>query len=85
DGDNGNGGNGNGGDGNGGDGNGGNGNGGNGNPNENNRDARPSSHKRTIRADAAFAMSWKELMKLMAEVSCPRNEIQKMESEIYGT
>nr|GEX98622.1 hypothetical protein [Tanacetum cinerariifolium] len=25
------------------------------------------SHKRTIRADAAFALSWKELMKLMAE------------------
>ncbi|GJX51754.1 putative reverse transcriptase domain-containing protein [Tanacetum coccineum] len=80
DGDNGNGGNGNGRDGNGGDGNGGNGNGGNGNPNENNRDARP----RTIGADAAFTMSWKELMKLMAEVYYPRNEIQKMESELWN-
>ncbi|GJY56606.1 hypothetical protein Tco_0455721, partial [Tanacetum coccineum] len=25
------------------------------------------SHKRTIRTDAAFAMSWRELIKLMAE------------------
>ncbi|GJR09806.1 hypothetical protein Tco_0792458 [Tanacetum coccineum] len=38
-------------------------------------------HKRTIRAAAAFAMSWRELMKLMTEVYCPRNEIQKMETE----
>ncbi|GJV07645.1 putative reverse transcriptase domain-containing protein [Tanacetum coccineum] len=42
------------------------------------------SHKRTIRTEAAFAMSWKELMKLMAEVYCPRNEIQKMESELWN-
>ncbi|GJY52594.1 putative reverse transcriptase domain-containing protein [Tanacetum coccineum] len=40
------------------------------------------SHKRTIGAKAAFAMSWRELMKLMAEVYCPRNEIQKIESEL---
>ncbi|GJS98782.1 hypothetical protein Tco_0819952 [Tanacetum coccineum] len=40
------------------------------------------SHKRTIGAEAAFSMSWRELMKLMAEVYCPRNEIQKMESEL---
>ncbi|GJU64127.1 putative reverse transcriptase domain-containing protein [Tanacetum coccineum] len=39
---------------------------------------------RTIRTDAAFAMSWRELMKLMAEVYCPRNEIQKMESELWN-
>ncbi|GKA56039.1 putative reverse transcriptase domain-containing protein [Tanacetum coccineum] len=42
------------------------------------------SHKRTIGADAAFAMSWRELMKLMAEVYCPRAEIQKMESELWN-
>ncbi|GJZ09829.1 reverse transcriptase domain-containing protein [Tanacetum coccineum] len=42
------------------------------------------SHKRTIGAEAAFAMSWRELMKLMAEVYCPRNEIQKMESELWN-
>ncbi|GJY32808.1 hypothetical protein Tco_0417277 [Tanacetum coccineum] len=50
-------------------------------------------HKRTIRVDAAFAMSWRELMKLMterelmklmAEVYCPRNEIQRMESELWN-
>ncbi|GJY74210.1 putative reverse transcriptase domain-containing protein [Tanacetum coccineum] len=41
-------------------------------------------HKRTIGADAAFAMSWRELMKLMTEVYCPRNEIQKMESELWN-
>ncbi|GJR99600.1 putative reverse transcriptase domain-containing protein [Tanacetum coccineum] len=40
------------------------------------------SHKRTIRTEAAFAMSWRELMKLMTEVYCPRNEIQKMETEL---
>ncbi|GKD19916.1 hypothetical protein Tco_1209074 [Tanacetum coccineum] len=33
------------------------------------------SHKRTIGTDAALAMSWRELMKLMAEVYCPRTEI----------
>nr|GEU49938.1 putative reverse transcriptase domain-containing protein [Tanacetum cinerariifolium] len=42
------------------------------------------SHKRTIRTDAAFAMSWREFMKLMVKVYCPRNEIQKMESELWN-
>ncbi|GKF82221.1 reverse transcriptase domain-containing protein, partial [Tanacetum coccineum] len=42
------------------------------------------SHKRTIRTEAAFAMSWKELMKLMTEVYCPRNEIQKMETKLWN-
>ncbi|GKB51219.1 putative reverse transcriptase domain-containing protein [Tanacetum coccineum] len=42
------------------------------------------SHKRTVGTEAAFAMSWRELMKLMAEVYCPRNEIQKMESELWN-
>ncbi|GJS37891.1 putative reverse transcriptase domain-containing protein, partial [Tanacetum coccineum] len=40
--------------------------------------------ERTIGADAAFAMTWRELMKLMAEVYCLRNEIQKMESELWN-
>ncbi|GJR04751.1 hypothetical protein Tco_0527735 [Tanacetum coccineum] len=40
------------------------------------------SHKRTIGTEAVFSMSWRELIKLMAEVYCPRNEIQKMESEL---
>ncbi|GJU31090.1 reverse transcriptase domain-containing protein [Tanacetum coccineum] len=42
------------------------------------------SHKRTIRTDAAYAMTWKELMKLMTEVYCLRNEIQKMEVELWN-
>ncbi|GJR70753.1 putative reverse transcriptase domain-containing protein [Tanacetum coccineum] len=39
-------------------------------------------HKRTIGTEASFSMSWRELMKLMTEVYCPRNEIQKMETEL---
>nr|GEY28084.1 reverse transcriptase domain-containing protein [Tanacetum cinerariifolium] len=78
--------------GNGGNRNGGDGNGGNGNPNKNNRGTRPVAREctyqdfmsRTIRVDAAFSMSWRELMKLMAEVYCPRTEIQKMESELWN-
>ncbi|GKA09544.1 putative reverse transcriptase domain-containing protein [Tanacetum coccineum] len=41
-------------------------------------------HKRTVGVDAAYAMTWKELMKLMTEVYCPRNEIQKMETELWN-
>ncbi|GJX08865.1 hypothetical protein Tco_0196797 [Tanacetum coccineum] len=40
------------------------------------------SHKRTIGVEAAYAMNWVEVMKLMTEVYCPRNEIQKMEIEL---
>ncbi|GKF25421.1 reverse transcriptase domain-containing protein, partial [Tanacetum coccineum] len=32
----------------------------------------------------ALTMSWRELMKLMTEVYCPRNEIQKMEFELWN-
>ncbi|GJZ27908.1 integrase, catalytic region, zinc finger, CCHC-type containing protein [Tanacetum coccineum] len=42
------------------------------------------SHKRTIGTKATFDMSWRELMKLMTKVYCPRNEIQKMESELWN-
>ncbi|GKB46348.1 putative reverse transcriptase domain-containing protein [Tanacetum coccineum] len=42
------------------------------------------SHKRTIGTEAAFAMSWRELIKLMTEGYCPRNKIQKMESELWN-
>ncbi|GKA69960.1 reverse transcriptase domain-containing protein [Tanacetum coccineum] len=41
-------------------------------------------HKRTIRTEDAFCMSWGELMKLMTEVYCLRNEIQKMETELWN-
>ncbi|GJY51784.1 putative reverse transcriptase domain-containing protein, partial [Tanacetum coccineum] len=34
--------------------------------------------------DAAFAMTWRDLMKLMTEVYYPRNEIQKMETELWN-
>ncbi|GKA94252.1 putative reverse transcriptase domain-containing protein [Tanacetum coccineum] len=42
------------------------------------------SHKRTIGIEAAYVMSWTELIKLMTEVYCPRNEIQKMETELWN-
>ncbi|GKE17218.1 putative reverse transcriptase domain-containing protein [Tanacetum coccineum] len=42
------------------------------------------SYKRTIGVDAAYAMKWAGLMKLMTEVYCPRNEIQKMETELWN-
>ncbi|GJW64303.1 putative reverse transcriptase domain-containing protein [Tanacetum coccineum] len=42
------------------------------------------SHKRTIGTDAAYALSWRELMKLMTKVYYPRNEIQKIETELWN-
>ncbi|GKF67498.1 putative reverse transcriptase domain-containing protein, partial [Tanacetum coccineum] len=42
------------------------------------------SHKRIIGVEAAYAMNWVKLMKLMTEVYCPRNEIQKMETELWN-
>nr|GEV62614.1 putative reverse transcriptase domain-containing protein [Tanacetum cinerariifolium] len=42
------------------------------------------SHKRTIGVDAAYAMKRVGLMKLMIEVYYPRNEIQKMETELWN-
>nr|GEU30335.1 putative reverse transcriptase domain-containing protein [Tanacetum cinerariifolium] len=40
------------------------------------------SHVHTIGIDEAYEMPWKDLMKLMIEVSCPRNEIQKLKNEM---
>nr|GEU44753.1 putative reverse transcriptase domain-containing protein [Tanacetum cinerariifolium] len=42
------------------------------------------SHKRTIGVDAAYAMKWARLMKLMTKVYCPKNEVQKMETELWN-
>ncbi|GJR70311.1 putative reverse transcriptase domain-containing protein, partial [Tanacetum coccineum] len=42
------------------------------------------SYKRTISVEAAYTMNWVALMKLMIEVYCPRNEIQKMETELWN-
>nr|GEX45287.1 putative reverse transcriptase domain-containing protein [Tanacetum cinerariifolium] len=83
-----------------GNGNGGNGNGHGGNRNEDGRDDRTlkyatctlldnaltwwNSHKRTIRTNVAYALLWKELMKLMTEVYCLRNEIQNMETDLWN-
>nr|GEU83394.1 retrovirus-related Pol polyprotein from transposon TNT 1-94 [Tanacetum cinerariifolium] len=78
DGYNGNGGNGNGRKGNGKNGNGENGNARNENPNENGRGDRP------IARECTYQDCMKELMKLMADVYCPRNKVQKMESELWN-
>ncbi|GJR95266.1 putative reverse transcriptase domain-containing protein [Tanacetum coccineum] len=40
--------------------------------------------RETIGVDAAYAMRRVGLMKLMTEVYCPRNEIQKMETEMWN-
>ncbi|GKD53122.1 putative reverse transcriptase domain-containing protein [Tanacetum coccineum] len=40
------------------------------------------SYKRTIGIDAAYAMKWAGLMRLMTEVYCLRNEIHKIETEL---
>ncbi|GJS75138.1 putative reverse transcriptase domain-containing protein [Tanacetum coccineum] len=42
------------------------------------------SHKRAVGVDAAYSMTWKALMKLMTEVYCLRNEIQKMEMGLWN-
>ncbi|GJW63260.1 putative reverse transcriptase domain-containing protein [Tanacetum coccineum] len=42
------------------------------------------SHKRIIGTEAVFSMSWRELIKLIIEVYCPRNEILKMETELWN-
>nr|GEZ39817.1 hypothetical protein [Tanacetum cinerariifolium] len=44
----------------------------------------PPKYQRTIGVDAAYAMKWAGLMKLMTEVYCPRNEVQKMETELWN-
>ncbi|GJU95589.1 reverse transcriptase domain-containing protein [Tanacetum coccineum] len=40
-------------------------------------------HVKTIGHDAAYDMPWKTLMKMMTEKYCHRNEIKKMETEIW--
>ncbi|GKD15458.1 putative reverse transcriptase domain-containing protein, partial [Tanacetum coccineum] len=70
---------------NGGNGSGRNGGNGNGENEENGNDSALTwwnSHKRTIGVDAAYAIKWAGLIKLMTEVYCPSNEIQKMETEL---
>ncbi|GJW16314.1 putative reverse transcriptase domain-containing protein [Tanacetum coccineum] len=42
------------------------------------------SHVRNVGHDAVYDMSWKDLMKMTTEAYCPRNEIQKVESELWN-
>ncbi|GKB00103.1 putative reverse transcriptase domain-containing protein [Tanacetum coccineum] len=42
------------------------------------------SHVQTVEIDEAYEMSWKDLMKLMIKVYYPRNEIQKLENELWN-
>nr|GFA77942.1 hypothetical protein [Tanacetum cinerariifolium] len=62
----------------------GNENGGNGNPNRIIGMLGLLLEGRAIGTEALFAMSWKELIKLMAKVYCLRNKIRKMESELWS-
>nr|GEW02853.1 putative reverse transcriptase domain-containing protein [Tanacetum cinerariifolium] len=42
------------------------------------------SYKRTIGIEAAYAMSWAELIKLMTKVYYLRNEVQRIETELWN-
>ncbi|GJR43726.1 reverse transcriptase domain-containing protein [Tanacetum coccineum] len=42
------------------------------------------SHVTTVGHDAAYDMSWKDLMKMMIEAYCLRNKIQKLESVLWN-
>nr|GFD36860.1 reverse transcriptase domain-containing protein [Tanacetum cinerariifolium] len=37
----------------------------------------------TVGHEAAYGMSWKILMKMMADKYCPRNEIRKLKRELW--
>nr|GFD15271.1 hypothetical protein [Tanacetum cinerariifolium] len=40
-------------------------------------------HVQIVVHEAAYGMSWKTLMKMMTDKYCPRNEIRKLEMEIW--
>nr|GFB73745.1 hypothetical protein [Tanacetum cinerariifolium] len=40
-------------------------------------------HVQTVGHEAAYGMTWKTLMKMMMEKYCPRNEIRKLEMELW--
>ncbi|GKD88718.1 reverse transcriptase domain-containing protein, partial [Tanacetum coccineum] len=40
-------------------------------------------HVKTVGHDAAYGMPWKTLRKMMTDKYCPRNEIKKLEMEIW--
>ncbi|GJY46159.1 reverse transcriptase domain-containing protein [Tanacetum coccineum] len=39
---------------------------------------------KTVGYDAAYAMTWKTLMKMMTEAYCPRSEIRKLETKLWN-
>ncbi|GJY08942.1 putative reverse transcriptase domain-containing protein [Tanacetum coccineum] len=41
-------------------------------------------HVQTVGINEVYQMSWTDLMKLMIKVYCPRNEIQKLENELWN-
>nr|GFC85880.1 reverse transcriptase domain-containing protein [Tanacetum cinerariifolium] len=40
-------------------------------------------HVQTVGYESAYGMSWKTLMKMITEKYCPRNEIRKLEIELW--
>nr|GFD45938.1 hypothetical protein [Tanacetum cinerariifolium] len=40
-------------------------------------------HVQTVGHEATYGMSWKTLMKMMTDKYCPRNEIRKLEMELW--
>nr|GEV93722.1 putative reverse transcriptase domain-containing protein [Tanacetum cinerariifolium] len=40
-------------------------------------------HVQTVGHEAAYGMTWKTLMKMMTKKYCPRNEIRKLEMELW--
>ncbi|GJX25067.1 putative reverse transcriptase domain-containing protein [Tanacetum coccineum] len=42
------------------------------------------SHGRIVGHDAAYEMSWKNLMKMMTTAYCPKSEIKKLEIELWN-
>nr|GFC43708.1 hypothetical protein [Tanacetum cinerariifolium] len=40
-------------------------------------------HVKTVGHEAAYGMPWKTLMKMMTDKYCPRNEIKKLEMELW--
>ncbi|GJV00272.1 putative reverse transcriptase domain-containing protein [Tanacetum coccineum] len=46
--------------------------------------AKRNSHVKTVGHDVAYAMTWKNLKKKMIEKYCPRDEIKKLEAEMWN-
>ncbi|GJW43429.1 putative reverse transcriptase domain-containing protein [Tanacetum coccineum] len=42
------------------------------------------SHVMTVSHDAAYAMTWADLRKKMTDKNCPRNEMKKLEAELWN-